>query len=129
MKLLNNSYSYIGLIFWNVKCSSKYVMPWEKKVIIHKSKLLKHIMYTDETQILIMLFSKPKKKMKKYCITKKCFWGIWITKTWHRAKCSLLCNVLPEKKGKVGAKKGRKTQFSIRQLLRVDLIVEIDSWS
>lgn len=33
------------------------------------------------------------------------------------------------KKGKVGAKKGRKTQFSIRQLLRVDLIVEIDSWS
>lgn len=32
------------------------------------------------------------------------------------------------KKGKVG-KKGRKTQFSIRQLLRVDLIVEIDSWS
>ena len=31
-------------------------------------------MYTDETQILIMLFSKPKKKkMKKYCITKNAF--------------------------------------------------------
>ena len=33
------------------------------------------------------------------------------------------------KKGESGGKKGRKTQFSIRQLLRVDLIVEIDSWS
>ena len=85
-------------------------------------------MYTDETQILIMLFSKPKKKWKNVVLQKNAF------EVYELQKHDTVRNVrysatFYQKKGESGGKKGRKTQFSIRQLLRVDLIVEIDSWS
>ena len=83
--------------------------------------------YTDETQILV-LFSKPKK-------LSKILYGKKMLLRYRNSKNMTLCEMyvtlqrFTRKKGKVGGKKGKKTQFSIRQLLRVDLIVEIDSWS
>ena len=58
-----------------------------------------------------MLFSKPKNWKKKIVMQKKSFWGIGIPKTWHRAKCTLLCNVLPEKRGKWGQKREENPIF------------------
>lgn len=85
-------------------------------------------MYTDETQILIMLFSKPKKN-EKILYYKKMLLRYMNYKNMTPCEMFVTLQRFTRKKGKVGAKKGRKTQFSIRQLLRVDLIVEIDSWS
>jgi hypothetical protein len=52
-----------------------------------------------------------RKNYQKYCTAKKCFWGIVIPKTWHCAKCTLLWNVLPEKRGKWGEKKEENSIF------------------
>ena len=85
-------------------------------------------MYTDETQILIMLFSKPKKN-EKILYYKKMLLRFRNSKTMTLCEMYVTLQRFTRKKGESGGKKGRKTQFSIRQLLRVDLIVEIDSWS
>lgn len=68
-------------------------------------------MYTDETQILIMLFSKLKKIWKKYCIAKKMLLRYRNSKNMTPCEMYVTLQRFTRKKGKVGKKREENPIF------------------